>query len=212
MRLVDAVVDQPDLDALPRRGEGLPPERRGADQGRSRVRRLGGARFGNVAQRVIRHRRPDGRARQRAQARQIGLGEDDRDAVERDPVVPADAGCRNRHGEPRRECALRRGQRPEVGDRRRRAHGHGVTPSRRGCERPVACDLHRERGSRERHDDLDELRRRSGSRGRRSSREQSESRSEGERKWEQGAVQEAAWYVRSRGIGRSPPDHDKSSG
>ena len=96
VRLVDPVVDQPDLDPLARGGEVRAPERGGADQVRAGVggrRRAGG---GRVAERVIRDGRPDGDARERAQAREIRGGEEDGDAVECDAVVPTDTGRRNR--------------------------------------------------------------------------------------------------------------------
>ena len=67
----------------------------------------------------------------------------------------------------------------------------------RGCrEGPVVGDLHRERRPRQGDDDLDEVRGRPRRRSCSSTREQRERGSEGECEREQGAVQEAAWYVR----------------
>ena len=185
MRLLDAVVDEPDLEALAGGGEVLSPERRGADQGRPRARGRFGRDGASVAQRVIGHTRPDSRAGERAQARELGGREDHRHAVERHPVVPVDAGCRNRHSDPRREGALRRRQRAEIRDRGRRAHGDGVAPACRCRKRPAVRDCGRERGPRQGDDDLDEPPGGTRRGGRRSARQQREDRSEGEREREQ---------------------------
>jgi hypothetical protein len=185
MRLVDTVVDECDLDSLAGSGEALPPDRRGTDQSRARVGGLGGRRAGSGAARVVAHGGPDGRARKCTQPRELGSGEDDRDAVERDAVVPADASGRNCHAQPGRERSLGRGERPEVGERGGSAHLERVAFPRGSCERPVPRDLHRERGPRQGDDDLDEIRRGVGRCGLRSPGQQREAPDEGEREQEQ---------------------------
>ncbi len=121
VRLVDPVVDEPDLDALAGGGELRAPERGRADQSRAWIRRGRSSRGGRI-ECVIRDARPDGRARDRVQACEIGRGEDDGDAVERDSVVPVDACRGDRDGEPGCERLLRGGQGVQVGGRCGFAH------------------------------------------------------------------------------------------
>ena len=201
MRLVDAVVDDSDLDALAGGGEAGAPERRRADQGRAGVRGRFRGRGGHVAERVIGDCRPDGRAGERAQACQVGGGEHDRDAVECDAVVPVDVGCRNRDGQSGCERALRRRQSAQVRDRSRRAQRERMAPSRGRRECPVAGDLDGEGRARQRDDHLDQIRRATRRRCCSSAREQRESGSRASASGSRTRFKRAAWYVRARRFG-----------
>ena len=180
MRLVDAVVDDPDLQAPVRRSPAarLAPHVRRADELRRAVVRPGlRGRRRRGAERVVGHRRPHGRARHRAQARQLRRGDDDRDAVERHVVMPVDARVRHVGGEPSGERLLGRRERTEVRDRPR-------------CPQVERAPLHhRKRCLREGDDHFDELSADPWRRGRATAGEQREERGGKDEKAESSAAQ-----------------------
>ena len=96
MRLVDAVVDDPDLHSLSSGGQGRAPERGRADQ----LRRP-------VEQRVVRDAGPDARDTAHAsEPTELGAGEDDREPVQHNAEAPADGGLRNPRVDSRGKRAL----------------------------------------------------------------------------------------------------------
>ena len=96
MRLVDPVVDDPDLQALARRGERRAPEIRRADQpGRA------------VEQRPVREARPDCRARECAEPDELRARDDDGEAVQDDREAARDLCAGDRGLDPCLQRALR---------------------------------------------------------------------------------------------------------
>ena len=113
VRLVDAVVDDPDLDPVARGAERRHAPHLGrADQTRAAVEQRAGRR------RSARRARPPAVAPRRPSSEP---GEDDGEAVEDDAVAPGDPRGRDRGRDPGGERTLRRRQRCEVADARRRA-------------------------------------------------------------------------------------------
>ncbi len=128
VRLIEAVVEDRDLDALACGGERRPPHRRSADELRRAVEEL-----------VVGHARPDGRAADRAEARELRPRKDDGDSVEDDAVVPANARARHGVGDARLQRTLRGGEAAEIVDARRRAQVQVAAGARRrACEAPIA--------------------------------------------------------------------------
>ena len=172
MRLVDALVDDPDLLALARGRERRAPERGGADQ-------LGCA----VERRVKGRRRPD--FRDAGDARERGdllRRDDDREAVQGHREPPADERARDRALDPVHDCALLAQHHLHVRDRGRRAQVDAAAADRHGRECVVVPDRLGERRRVQRDDELDGPARGSGGRGsdeRRSGTEKEEAPSQG---------------------------------
>ena len=97
VRLVDPVVDDPDLDALPRGREIRAPDLRGADHERAPEERA-----------VVANARVDaGHARQTSETLLGGGRDEQREAVEDEAVAPADACLRDRAAQRSEEVCLR---------------------------------------------------------------------------------------------------------
>ena len=143
--LVEPVVEDRDLHAVARRGERRPPDCGCADQ----LRRA-------VQERVVGEARPDGRARHGTKPRELRARDDDGEPVEDDAVAPVHLGARDRSLDPGLELPLRRGERAEVRDARRRAEVEAPVTRRARREPAVAHDGLGERRLRQGHDDLDE--------------------------------------------------------
>jgi len=152
VRLVDAVVDDPDLDPVARGGEGRrTPHLVGADQLRAAVE-----------QRPVRDARPDlfhaGRGGQPAE---LGAREQDGHPVQHDLVAPGDPSSRDRPDDSVRERPLSSRERAHVVDACRRAEVEPLRPGARG-QHAALLDGPRERRRVERDDHLDGLGRRGG--------------------------------------------------
>ena len=145
VRLVDALVDDADLDPLARGREVGAPHRGCADQ-------LGTA----VEERVVRDARVDLRdSRHRREPGDVGARHDDGDPVQDDTVVPADPRVRDRADDAALERALRRRECPEVRDARGRAHVEAATAGGRRGESTTRLGRADERRRAEPDDELD---------------------------------------------------------
>ena len=151
VRLVDAVVDDADLDPVARRVEQrCVPELVGADQLRAAVE-----------QRPVGDARPDLRdARNGGEPPELRARDDDGEAVEHDLVAPGDAGAGDGGGDARGERALRGRERAEVRDARRCAQVQPLGLEARAQD-SAALDRLGEGRRLERDDDLDAVGRRS---------------------------------------------------
>lgn len=144
VRLIQAVVDDADLQALPGGGEVGPPERRRPDQARAAVE-----------QSAVPQARIDvSDARERREPLNLISPDDYSQAVQDDPVAPPHLGARERDLDPARESALRAVEARKVGRARRRGEVEPRAPSP-GCEHATRGDRPGERRSVERRHDLD---------------------------------------------------------
>ncbi len=144
MSLVDAVVEDRDLDPVAvarergRRGGGKPAGRTGGVEGR----------------RVARPADDPCDARHRGELSQALLGKRDREAVEHDPVPPADVRAGNCPLDPPGERVLLGRERPQVVDAGRAAEAEPPVLGR-GAQRAALGDRLGERRRLHRHHDLD---------------------------------------------------------
>ena len=145
VRLVDALVDDPDLHPLARVGPRRPPDDGRADQ----LRRA-------IEARAVGRARPDARdAGYAGEPCHRSARHDDGEAVQRDAVAPVDVRARDRLGDAARDVRLLAIELLEVADRGRRRELQPPAARRERGERPVAHGGIRERGRAERDDDLD---------------------------------------------------------
>ncbi len=147
VRLVDPVVDDPDLDPLAGRRQ----RRRGPPQGHGPEQRRHG-----VGEGVVRLARVDvGHAGHRREPRGVGHGQVDGQRVQHEAVVPGDPGRRDGPLDPGLGHRLLAGQPGEVQARAHRGRRHPLAPRREAEQRRLAPGELRERGRREPHDQLD---------------------------------------------------------